>query len=435
MHPHPRTAPRCSHAMLYIHATDVTRFLSSETVLRMSLTSLRMRQCDAAFRFISSETVRRMSLASFRAKQCDGCHSADSLASFRARQCDGCRSLPFERNSATDVTRFLSIKTVRRVHRCKRTNTPARHAHRHFFPLFPFRCCVQVFRTRLDRLSKRCASRSIMLAFVDAPFVLPLQQGQDVPMRCWFRDGPRSSYQDDVASALDVVASAWRSGHPFCGVVAFSQGAAVAHEALLRGDDVVPGCSAVFLAGGCVDRRSSHTHLKRPVASMHAMGARDTAVPPSVSRELSALFGDRAQVLEHDQGHCVPGRAPDLDRIADWLDANLVSPPLSSRATSAGGTAHVTPSSAESRALSSPSALPSALPSSRANGDVGSCDEPDEAHAELQNDEVSSLESIYDSELNVLSRRPFRVAVPVALPRSAGASGGAITIEFEMPAM
>ena len=299
---------------------------------------------------------------------------------------------------------------------------------------------LQVFRTRLDRLARRCAAHSIKLAFVDAPFALPLQPGQDVPTRTWFRRTPESQYSEDVASSLRVVADAWRTaGHPFCGMIAFSQGAAVVHEALLRADDVVPGCSAVLLAGGCLDARSSRTALTCKVASMHAMGAKDSAVPPAVSRELSPLFGDYACVLEHDQGHCVPGRAADLDRITDWLDANLALPPATrSLNASTNGTASAGPcvSGVDTSKLAlslQQQPLPWRASAGDERGGAASDEQPDEAHAELQHDELESLESIYDLELRVLSRQPVRISVPIPLPQALG--GGAITAEFEMPPM
>jgi predicted esterase len=258
----------------------------------------------------------------------------------------------------------------------------------------------EIFRGRLERFAKKCAAKGIKLAFVDAPFSLPLKAGQDVAMRCWFpRDPDGVPYTESVAAAVATVEKTWREhAHPFTGLVAFSQGASVVYE-ILKTPERVPGCRAVIVAGGAADPRAHLTSLAplETPPSLHATGTADALVPSAKSRALAELFGPRAELLEHGQGHCFPGRAVDLDRCVGFLAAH----------TAEGSTS---------------TALPRVL------------EAPDEAHAAQQNDELESLESIYDADLQVYSRSPVRIAVTVPLPDVPGGDySGGFTIEMAMP--
>ena len=86
---------------------------------------------------------------------------------------------------------------------------------------------AEIFSQRLEKLTRRLEPWA-EFTFVDAPFELPLEDGQSVAMRSWLSDeGCRDSVPDeDLAAACAAIRSA--GGDHYDGMVGFSQGGALA---------------------------------------------------------------------------------------------------------------------------------------------------------------------------------------------------------------
>ena len=59
----------------------------------------------------------------------------------------------------------------------------------------------EIFSQRLERLTRRLAPVADF-TFVDAPFLLELEEGQSVPMRAWWRGDPRNARPAAARRAL-----------------------------------------------------------------------------------------------------------------------------------------------------------------------------------------------------------------------------------------
>ena len=161
--------------------------------------------------------------------------------------------------------------------------------------------CGELFEQRLStvvqRLRKHCSSQVEMI-YIDAPFELPLEEGQTVPMRTWYREyrpDPTVAAAPsvaDVAASVALIASTVAAEAPVHGIFAFSQGCAVAGECVRVG--TFADVKFMVLAGGLLLKQPSPTNTvapqtkqaKFPIPSLHFAGKKDTLVPPELSRIL-----------------------------------------------------------------------------------------------------------------------------------------------------
>ncbi len=171
----------------------------------------------------------------------------------------------------------------------------------------------EIFSQRLERLTRRLAPVA-EFTFVDAPFVLELEEGQSVPMRAWWRGDAASD------SELEAACRAIREAHagPVDGVIGFSQGAALgALLAATRADGpgaTVPALAAlkfILVAGAFVMPGFPGAQLD-DLPSLHVMSAQDTCVNAAASADLAKRFAGSG-CHTHEQGHALPVRAPDVD--------------------------------------------------------------------------------------------------------------------------
>jgi predicted esterase len=111
---------------------------------------------------------------------------------------------------------------------------------------------------------------------------------------------------------------------PFDGVLAFSQGAAVA--AVLLAQQCARGDGSIrfaILVSGFIPRDDAVSAQLRSgphagVRTLHVLGESDELVPPSSSETLAALFEDSVQ-FKHTGGHVVPGNAPFRTAIKEFV--------------------------------------------------------------------------------------------------------------------
>eukprot|EP00873_Tetraselmis_striata_P034076 jgi/Tetstr1/454340/TSEL_004018.t1 len=202
---------------------------------------------------------------------------------------------------------------------------------------------AEIFRQRVDKLARRLEPEA-ELCFVDAPHTLPLEEGQQVAMRAWWRwdpapeEGAAAAAQaagrvvDDWRESVAALRHAWREHGPFDGVVGFSNGAAAAlllaassHAApfsslkfaiIASGYIPEPFQELIAIAGGGAERPPGAI----PLPSLHLIGAADHLVPPAASR-LAARLVERPRLHEHALGHAVPQKAADLEVILEFVQA------------------------------------------------------------------------------------------------------------------
>jgi pimeloyl-ACP methyl ester carboxylesterase len=211
------------------------------------------------------------------------------------------------------------------------------------------------------------------LVYVDAPHVVPERPGggagggadgqqhsiRQVKRTWWVTtspDGtPSSSGGREYAgwdATLRHVCGVFEDQGPFDGVLAFSQGAVLAHvlAAISRPDALPPpppggrhawlgaadGTDArigalsclrfAILVSGFPSRARAHERLvggaarRVPLPSMHVWGRRDELVPAAASEALMRLFdADGRDAVVHDGGHCVPQRKAERDAMATFV--------------------------------------------------------------------------------------------------------------------
>ena len=175
---------------------------------------------------------------------------------------------------------------------------------------------AEIFSQRIEKLTRRLKPWA-EFTFVDAPFELPLEDGQSVAMRSWLSDeGCRDGVpDDDLAAACAAIRSA--GGNYYDGMVGFSQGGALAaylaasrhtqpqHVPSLQGLKFLVVAGAFALPG-------FPRSVPADMPSLHIMSPQDTAVSLAASQDLAKLFR-AAQAHTHEQGHAVPMRASDID--------------------------------------------------------------------------------------------------------------------------
>lgn len=252
--------------------------------------------------------------------------------------------------------------------------------------------CAEIFSQRIEPLVK--ASRGFAdFVFVDGPVELPLEPGQTVPMRSWWKDSSEpamKSIDDAIEQAADGVV--------FDGVLGFSQGAALAafmaarlndspHDAAVRR----PCTSAlrfVITAGGYAITEVSVLGAKTrlPVPSLHMAGEKDDCVPPQESEKLALLF-QASTVHRHSQSHVFPCKTKDVSVCESFLKAQLAL--LETGRSSTGAI---------------PAGSAPAIPPFEATED--------------QKDEIEALQAIFMDEIIEFNLHPPSVRIKFGIPRA-----------------
>lgn len=172
---------------------------------------------------------------------------------------------------------------------------------------------------------------------------LPLQPGQQAPVKCWWHTSANGNIPSRAAAskAASAISTVWRDQGPFDGIIGFSQGAACTFLLLLmqqQGLIELPGLRFVVVAGGYLpDIEERHTgndsqatlscvkslHCSQ-TSSLHLYGTKDRAVPPRRSKAAADRFAlpnppAVTVVHEHSGAHEFPQRAQDLQVLTSFL--------------------------------------------------------------------------------------------------------------------
>mmetsp|Transcript_9070 Transcript_9070/g.13604 ORF Transcript_9070/g.13604 Transcript_9070/m.13604 type:complete len:880 (+) Transcript_9070:2-2641(+) len=202
--------------------------------------------------------------------------------------------------------------------------------------------CAEIFSQRLANLEKKSKGLKIQLFYIDAPFFLPLQEGQEVAMRCWYRsslkdmskiDNPSLDMKRDFDICLEQILKKEKDDGPFDGLLGFSQGAGLIHL-LFNHQEALKFKFAVLCGGYSAsfdkkERRrgketSEKTETSKNVSSLHIIGRKDPVVSPKESEDTYSHFNvsnpDAVTAMyEHPQGHVFPTNKKAIDAIADFL--------------------------------------------------------------------------------------------------------------------
>jgi predicted esterase len=159
--------------------------------------------------------------------------------------------------------------------------------------------------------------------YIDAPYLLELRGGDDVPMRTWFyREGDRI-VDETLETSLTLLEEVWHRDGPFVGIFGFSMGGSLA-SILATLPLRFPGLEFVIV-GGAPDVPShlldpaGNSKIPSAVKSLHLVGLADNVIPHHVSKKLATRFTN-ARVIEHEQGHCIPTRAAMLNTYVEFLE-------------------------------------------------------------------------------------------------------------------
>lgn len=181
----------------------------------------------------------------------------------------------------------------------------------------------EIFRSRLGRLPHK--SRHVVQSFrvVDAPHSLPIREGDDVPLRTWYkRNSDGSLIRDTLECSVDMLEQLWVSDGPFDGMLGFSMGGSVAVY-LATMPSRFPGLKFVFVAGA-PDKLQASIDDSVPtinMPSLHVIGQRDNVVTVKHMTDLANRFcHDSCEIIMHEQGHCIPSKAVFLNQYVSWLE-------------------------------------------------------------------------------------------------------------------
>lgn len=174
---------------------------------------------------------------------------------------------------------------------------------------------TEIFRTRLGKLEKKLGTAAFVYA--EGHVCLPLEPGDDVPLRAWLSE-------DELAqSCVDDLAAIWAQ-HSIRGILGFSQGGLVAAILAAKHADRFPGLEFVVLIGA-PDSAQFLIPVSPRIQSLHLGGRRDLLVPASESRGLANRLFSNPIFVEHNEGHSLPNDlTPLISFIQEMLDGNKV---------------------------------------------------------------------------------------------------------------
>lgn len=256
---------------------------------------------------------------------------------------------------------------------------------------------------RFGRLPHK-ARNTAKFFFIDAPFLLELRGGDDIPMRTWFyREGDKI-LDETLETSLALLEDVWQRDGPFVGIFGFSMGGSLA-SILATMPLRFPGLQFVIV-GGAPDVPShlldqlGHTKIPPTVKSLHLVGLADNVIPHHVSVKLSTRFSC-PRVIEHEQGHCIPTRAAMLNTYVEFLEEMQACVPLTADLSQDIVQDTISSSSAPSAATAFPVLQQKSIVAS-------------DAIAALQSEEIEVLSSIFTPEEMTLGGCPTTAGQPTA---------------------
>lgn len=208
------------------------------------------------------------------------------------------------------------------------------------------------------------------------------------------------------------------------GIIGFSQGARLAYLIF----HLFPKLKFIIFVSGY------HYDLPEPIVdanvkrdmnikTLHIMGERDRLITPSQSMELSEKFSN-SQIHLHSLGHCVPMKAPDVQKMLQFILDNhnineVVEEEGDLKKESSSSTATKRQPKQEQTKLE---------PKQQQQP-------PDEEHAEIQNDECEALEMIFPEEFqlyNEESSHPISYTIKLTPPDD-GSDSSALSFIYKRP--
>ena len=176
--------------------------------------------------------------------------------------------------------------------------------------------CGEIFSQKIAALVKKTKKHfgddHVNFTFLDAPFTLPLRDGQTVPMRSW------NENDDDWKRAMKIMKDAFKKT-AFDGIVAFSQGVYVACMCCLS-QELKASLKFVVTAGGVAS--SNWTKSSISIPSLHFIGRNDRCVLPNISEQMTACFV-APRVYYHDRGHIVCQRASEIQLYLKFVQDQI----------------------------------------------------------------------------------------------------------------
>lgn len=168
---------------------------------------------------------------------------------------------------------------------------------------------ADVFRDKIAKIIQVSASFA-EFKFAEAPFELPQQPGDDLPMRSWSNDGDYSH----AAALIQAILAAEKIDVLF----GFSQGCLVIAKLISTCCTEMSTVKGVFFAGAPCPEFPLGTEKVR-IPTLHLIGSKDQIVLPADSLMFSQQWFERATVIEHTHAHSIPQSAEVCGEVEKFL--------------------------------------------------------------------------------------------------------------------
>ncbi|KAJ3069514.1 hypothetical protein HDU98_007413, partial [Podochytrium sp. JEL0797] len=186
---------------------------------------------------------------------------------------------------------------------------------------------ASVFQGRLQRLQAALPPSQADLVYLDGPHFLPLNEGDTVNMRTWFRREPGAA-EDSARCCCEALAlwdRVWKRYGPFDGVIGFSAGAIASCMIASMPDRfqglswaIISGCPNIDDMKWCSCSGLGKLAIPTSLRSLHVFGKMDTLVAPQKSL-LTAQSFTNPMLLEHEQGHSFPMRKREIEQYLTFI--------------------------------------------------------------------------------------------------------------------
>ncbi len=184
----------------------------------------------------------------------------------------------------------------------------------------------EILRTRLGRIPPKTKNIAQFIV-VDAPHLDGFTTDNTQQVRTWFnRDDAGNIDSESLKASLEFLRSVWNDSGPFDGVLGFSMGGTVAAVMSSKAySDMFPGLTfGMYIGSPDIPAKMltaldlTEVSIPDGLRSLHIAGLADNVVAIESSRALVTRFHE-PQVIEHEQGHCIPMKAEMLNQIVSFV--------------------------------------------------------------------------------------------------------------------
>ena len=177
---------------------------------------------------------------------------------------------------------------------------------------------AEIFRGKVGNLVQKGKKFNLKFHFVDAPHILELREGDDVPLRSWYCRVNDLVTEDSLETSLLQLQIFWREKGGFDGIFGFSMGGSLA-AIIASLPERFPGLRFVVCVGSPdVPEILHQAKIPKDVKSLHVAGVADKAVIMSSSKSLASRFFE-SEFMEHEQAHCIPTKASYLISYVEFM--------------------------------------------------------------------------------------------------------------------